>query len=129
MPENEELKQATHKNIRRTLFYSVWRSVKYMEFRRLRSPEDYYELQHPIEDWEEGLFDRFVETYVTKEKATGRLLATQKWTVDRNGNSKGVYKVKFYHMDDDEFRGKLYPMSYLDSMRYLWFTRKHFRIL
>lgn len=32
MPENEDLKMATHHNIRRTLFFSVFRNVKYVEF-------------------------------------------------------------------------------------------------
>ena len=29
--------------------------------------------------------------------------------MNRNDESEGVYRVKFYHMDDDEFKGKLYP--------------------
>ena len=43
--------------------------------------------------------------------------------------SYGVYKVKVYHMDDDEFRVKLYPQSKVDAVRYLWFNRTFFRIL
>ena len=30
----------------------------------------------------------------------------------------GEYKVKCYHMDDDEFRCKLYPQSWIDYTRY-----------
>ena len=39
MPENEELKWTTHNNIRRTLFYSVFRNVKYIEFKRLKNED------------------------------------------------------------------------------------------
>ena len=42
---------------------------------------------------------------------------------------QGKYRVKVYHMDDDEFRANLYPMSVLDFVRFKWFNRKHFRIL
>jgi len=57
MPENEELKIATHHNIRRTLFFSVFRNVKYVEYQRLKSEEEYFELIEPIEPWTEGLYD------------------------------------------------------------------------
>ena len=32
-------------------------------------------------------------------------------------------------MDDDEFKCKLYPYSWVDTMRYLWFDRNFLRIL
>eukprot|EP00347_Sterkiella_histriomuscorum_P009109 403342487 len=129
MPENQELKRGTHNNIRRTLFYSLFRNVKYLEYKRLKSEDDYFELKSPIESWDEGYYDRFVEKYITKEKARGKLLAVQKWTVNRNDNTEGLYRVKIYQMDDDEFRGKLYPISYTDYAKYLWFNRKYFRIM
>jgi len=129
MPENEDLKWATHNNIRRTLFYHVWRSIKYVEFKRLRTEEDYFELEK-VEQSEEGAIDRFLDKHYGKEAVSGKLIEVQKWTIDRNGGGdKGEYKVKFYHMDNDEFRGKVYPVSFLDSMRYLWFNRRHFRLL
>ena len=43
MPENEELRWATHNSIRKTLFFNVFRSIKNVEFRRLKNPEDYFE--------------------------------------------------------------------------------------
>ena len=129
MPENEELKRGTHNNIRRTLFYSIFRNIKYIEFKHLASQEDFFELKTPIEECEEGYFDRFMERYVSKEKINGRLLAVQKWTVNRNDKGDGLYRVKIYHMNDDEFREKVYPLSYLDYARLLWFNRKRFRVL
>lgn len=129
MPENEELKMGTHNNIRRTLFYSVFRNVKYLEYKRLASEDDFFELKTPIEPWKESYFDKFIEYYISGEKKRGKLLSVQKWTVNRNNASEGVYRVKIYHMDDDEFKGKLYPTSIQDSIRYLWFNRKHFRIM
>ena len=41
----------------------------------------------------------------------------------------GKYKLKVYHMDDDEFRGTVYPQSSIDYIRYRWFNRKYFRVL
>ena len=41
----------------------------------------------------------------------------------------GKYRVNIYHMDDDEFRATVYPMNFVDFVRYRWFVRKHFRIL
>ncbi|CDW74613.1 UNKNOWN [Stylonychia lemnae] len=129
MPENEELKYGTHNNIRRTLFYSIFRNVKYVEFKRLKSEDDYFELKTPVEPWDEGLYDRFMEKFITKEKQRGKLIAVQKWVVNRNDEGEGLYRVKIYQMDDDEFRDKIYPQSYKDMLRYYWFNRKHFRIL
>jgi len=62
----------------------------------------------------ESWFDIFVETYISKEKKTGRLLQTCTWEISREINgqqSEGHYKIKVYHMDDDEFRAKCYPAS------------------
>lgn len=70
-----------------------------------------------------------MERYYSKEKVTGKLISIQKWVINRNDKSEGYYKVKFYHMDNDEFKGKLYPYSYIDAIRHLWFNRRYFRIM
>ena len=44
-------------------------------------------------------------------------------------NDNGYYRVKIYHMDNDEFRAKVYPQNPIDAIRLMWFNRKHFRIL
>ena len=82
----------------------------------------------------EGPLDVFMETYVSREKERGRLIETYMLRVERYKNEaetygQGKYKVKVYHMEDDEFRGKVYPQSFVDFCRYKWFNRKHFRIL
>ena len=134
MPETEELRWATHYNVRMTLFFSIFRNVKFCEFKRLKSNQDSFELGE-IEQTEEGLVDKMIETYWSKEKVTGKLLQTQLWTIKRTRDGEegkeadGRYKVKIYHMDDDEFKGKIYPQSYADMARYLWFNRTYFRIL
>ena len=78
--------------------------------------------------------DLFLEKYWSNEKANGNLIETQKWTITRGSENKseeteGYYKVKVYHMNTDEFKCKLYPYSWLDTMRFLWFDRDYFRIL
>ena len=79
-----------------------------MEFKRLRTEEDSFELKG-IEPGQEGVMDNFIETYITKEKINGKMIECQKWTMTRNGNKEGVYKVKIYHINNDEFKGKIYP--------------------
>lgn len=128
MPETEDLKWATHHNIRKTMFFHVFRSVKFCEFRRLKSEDDSFELQSVAES-KEAWLDSLIETYWSKEKATGKLLQTSMWTMARSNGTEGHYKVKVYHMDDDEFRAKCYPQSPVDAIRYLWFNRTFFRIL
>lgn len=81
MPENEDLKWHTHNNIRKTLFFSVFRTIKYVEYKRLKSEEDFFELQK-IEPWEESLIDRWLDKYYSKD-STGKLLDVQKWTMKR----------------------------------------------
>ena len=49
--------------------------------------------------------------------------------MNRNNTGEGLYRIKIYHMDNDEFKSKVYPQSPIDAARYLWFNRKHFRIL
>mgnify|MGYP000891427377 CR=1 FL=1 len=75
-PETEDLRWATDFNIRKTLFFSVFRSVKYVEFKRLVDQEkDFFELEsiEPLENGE-GWIDKFVEKYISKEATRGKLL-------------------------------------------------------
>ena len=109
MPETEVLRWSTHNGIRKTLFFTVFRQVKYLEYKRLKNEEEFFELKH-IEPCEEGIIDKFVETYISKEALTGKLMQTQKWTMNRNNSeSEGYYRIKIYHMDNDEFKAKVYP--------------------
>ena len=48
---------------------------------------------------------------------------------EKIASQAGKYKLKVYHMDDDEFRAKVYPHSFVDFVRYKWFTRTFFRIM
>ena len=73
MPENDALKYATHNNIRTTLFYQIFRSIKYLEFKHVRKDE-WFELKTITCSQQEGLLDKFVETYVSKEKEKGKLI-------------------------------------------------------
>ncbi len=75
MPENEELRWSTHNGIRKTLFFSVFRDIKYLEFKRLKSEDEFFELRK-IEPWTEGFIDRLLEKYITRESVTGRLVQT-----------------------------------------------------
>ena len=72
-PETESLRWATHNNIRRTMFHHVWRSVKYVEYLRLQSESDSFDFNQ-VTPGRESWFDIFVETYISGEKKTGRLL-------------------------------------------------------
>ena len=132
-PETEELRWATHLNIRKTLFFSVFRNIKYCEFKHLKNEEDdFFELELVDPSEKEGMLDKMIEQYWSNEKARGKLVQTQKWTIKRTiakEESEGYYRVKVYHMDDDEFKCKLYPYSWLDTARYLWFDRNFLRIL
>mmetsp|Transcript_22207 Transcript_22207/g.29716 ORF Transcript_22207/g.29716 Transcript_22207/m.29716 type:complete len:108 (+) Transcript_22207:243-566(+) len=107
--------------------------MKYCEFKRLKSEQDdFFELDRVDPNEQEGAIDKFIEQYWSKEKERGRLVQTQKWTIKRTiakEESEGFYKVKVYHMDDDEFKCKLYPYSWLDTARFLWFDRDYLRIL
>ena len=132
MPETESLRWCTHNNIRKTLFYQQFRNLKYCEFKRLRNEADSFVLDK-VELCEEGVIDKFIEQYWSKEKETGKLVETTMWSVRRERagapDSFGRYRTKVYHMDDDEFRVKMYPQSPIDTVRYLWFNRRYFRIL
>ena len=72
-PETQELKWATHNNVRKTLFYSMWRNLKYCAFKRLKSENDSFELDS-VTEGVEGLFDLFIEKYWSKEKIRGKLI-------------------------------------------------------
>ena len=56
MAENEDLKWGTHNGIRKTLFFAIFRDIKYVEFKRLKSKDEFFELGK-IEQWEEGWLD------------------------------------------------------------------------
>ena len=73
MPETEDLRWTTHNGIRKTLFFSIFRDIKYVEYKRLTSQQEYFELRR-VEPWEEGWLDKFLEKYITKEVQTGRLM-------------------------------------------------------
>ena len=106
--------------------------MKYVELRRMKADGASFEL-HSVADDSEGSFDRLAETYWSKEKQSGKLLQTTKWQMKREAPGQhdflAEYKVKVYHMNDDEFRVKMYPQSYYDACIYLWFNRSFFRIL
>ena len=112
MPETEELRWNTHNSIRKTLFFSAFRLIKYTEYRRLSSEDDSFELK-TITPWSEGFLDRVIDTYITREKRDGRLVQTQRWEMERESaagaHALGLYRVKIYHMNNDEFRAKVYP--------------------
>ena len=113
------------------MFYSVFRDIKYCEYKRLSSGN--FQLG-TIVPCNEGLIDSLYEKYISKEKARGRLIQAYLFTMNRFSKEdeeigSGKYRVKIYHMEDDEFRANLYPMSIVDFVRFKWFTRKHFRIL
>ena len=72
---------------------------------------------------------------MSDEKKRGKLIETYLFNTLRYENENdenykvGQYRIKIYHMEDDEFRGNVYPVSWLDWMRYKWFNRKYFRIM
>ena len=66
-PETEALWWATHNNIKKTLFFSVFRSVKYIEYKRLKNEKDGFTLDSVAEGGE-AFIDKFLETYWSKEK-------------------------------------------------------------
>jgi len=77
MPETEELRWATHLNIRKSLFFNVFRSVKYCEFKRLKSEEeDFFELEKIVPLKDEHLIDKVIEKFWSGEKQRGKLLET-----------------------------------------------------
>ena len=97
----------------------------------MKGNDDTFELES-VELGEEGRIDVLVETYWSKEKENGKLLETTDWHIEREISKckqMSHYKVKVYHMNDDEFRVKIYPQSYIDAARYLWFNRNFLRIL
>ncbi len=42
---------------------------------------------------------------------------------EKEAREIGKYKIKIYHMEDDEFRGKVYPFNFFDYLRYKWITK------
>ena len=61
-PETEELRWATHLNIRKTLFFQVFRNIKYCEFKHLKSEDDdFFELDKVDPNESEGTLDKLIE--------------------------------------------------------------------
>ena len=75
MPETDALKWSTHNGIRKTLFFSAFRNVKYIEYKRLKNEEEYFELKS-IEPWDQGFIDKFIDTYIGGELKTAKLIQT-----------------------------------------------------
>ena len=75
-PETEDLRRTTHNNIRLTLFESVFRNIKYCEYKRLKNQEEDYFRIKKIEPEKEGQMDLFIEKYWSKEKTDGNLIET-----------------------------------------------------
>lgn len=79
--------------MRKTLFYAVWRQIKYCEFKNLSNQdEDSFALESIVAASDGGnesvvpadtYLENLIETYWSKEKQRGRLLQTQKWTIER----------------------------------------------
>ena len=113
------------------MFFVLWRDIKYCEFKRLKNDDATFQLGSVVED-HETWFDKMLER---EERKRGKLIKTYMFNIhrypDEADESKfdvGQYRVKVYHMDDDEFRSKLYPLSCIDFIRYKWFNRKYFRM-
>ena len=73
-PETEDLRWQTHHNIRKTLYDSVFRKIKYCEYARLKDEESDSFMIEKIEDGEEGSMDIWIEKYWSREKGNGKLL-------------------------------------------------------
>ena len=124
-------------NIARSLFFGIWREIKFCEFQRLKSVKNgTFQLGEVEKCHKERFFEKVNEKYFSDEIKRGRMIDSYIFNVlrykDENNENDfniGKYKIKIYHMDDDEFRGNVYPLSWIDWMRLRWFNRKWFRIL
>ena len=68
-PETEELRWATHANIVKSMFYTLWRDIKWCEFKRLNSGGT-FQLGEIIKD-HETWFDKW---YTSEETRRGKLI-------------------------------------------------------
>ena len=83
-PETNELRWATHQNVRRSLFFSIFRDIKYVEFKRMQWFYSKGSFQiDSFEKSQEGFVDTFFEKYITKEKSRGRLIDCYLLRMDR----------------------------------------------
>ena len=98
-----------------SLVNNKFRDIKYTEYKRLKQDDDFFEFKS-LEETEEGFIDYYNDHYLQPER-NYRLLEVQTWVFNRNGTGEGIYKVKFYHTDKDEFRAKVYPKSWKDYFR------------
>lgn len=77
-PETKELAFATHNNIRRSMFFAAFRSVKYVEYKHLSNKQDSFDFDRVEKTGthsEEGYIDWAWETYGPgNEKKDGKLL-------------------------------------------------------
>ena len=60
------------------------------------------------------MLDKLVERYWTDEKSRGKLIQCCMLHMERSDSPEsekrfGKYRLKAYHMEDDEFRTKVYP--------------------
>ena len=127
MPENKNLMISTHNSIRKSIFYQAFRDIKYVEYKRLKHDDDFFEFSS-LEDTQEGWFDYYNDKYIQPER-NYKLIGVQKWTFDRNGIDKSYYRVKFYHTDKDEFKAKIYPLNFRDYFRLRWYNRQYFKLV
>uniref|UniRef100_A0A7S3CTP8 Uncharacterized protein n=1 Tax=Strombidium rassoulzadegani TaxID=1082188 RepID=A0A7S3CTP8_9SPIT len=149
-PETEQLKWATHQNIRKSIYFQAFRDIKYCEFKRLSKlkssyPDATFQLGEVVKA-EEAYFDKLIDKLTTREiERGGKLIDVYIMNVNRfktdEYNEKdavsmekalldvGKYKMKVFHMDDDEFRCNVYPQNMLDFMRHRWYTRRWFRLM
>ena len=81
-PETEALWWATHNNIRKTLFFALFRSIKYVEYKRLVDDRDGFTLDKVTES-KESLIDKFLDTYWGKEMQRGKLMQVSLWQMKR----------------------------------------------
>lgn len=125
MPENKQLLLATHNNVRRSIFYQAFRNIKYVEYRRLKREDDFFEFKE-LQESQEGWLDYYNDRYLQPERSD-RLIGVQTWIFNRNGVKESKYKVKFYHTDKDEFKSKIYPHNLLDYVRLRWYNRRWFK--
>ena len=114
-PETDELRWATHQNIRRTLFFSLFRDIKYCEFKRMQwaYPDGTFQL-NKIEKTHDGRISSLIEQYLTKEKVRGRmidsyLLTINRYTSDQDEENNKVTKsqmAKDFETQDHEVQEK-----------------------
>ena len=64
------------------MFFSIFRNVKYVEFKRLKTENDGFTLDS-VTETSESLVERLIETYWSKEKIKGKLVQSSFWRIKR----------------------------------------------